>query len=103
MVDDLLKAFKVGKAGLRARFKFGWTILIAIIIVAILHVPRLLASPNDVWVPTYGYFNFGLAYWPSRFSLLLPRLTRLISPMDWTASRPARARSALAALARSLC
>lgn len=64
MVDDLLKAFKVGKAGLRARFKFGWTILIAIIIVAILHVPRLLASPNDVWVPTYGYFNFGLAYWP---------------------------------------
>jgi phospho-N-acetylmuramoyl-pentapeptide-transferase len=62
--DDLLKIMRVGSAGLRARFKFGWTVVIAIIIVAVLHIPRLLAHPNDVWVPTEGPVNFGLVYWP---------------------------------------
>jgi phospho-N-acetylmuramoyl-pentapeptide-transferase len=64
MVDDLLSTFRVGKAGLRARFKFAWTVVIAAIIVALLHIPRLLAHPNDVWVPTQGYVDFGWAYWP---------------------------------------
>lgn len=63
-VDDLLKIFRVGSAGMRARFKFAWTLLIAIAIVAVLHVPRLLAHPNDVWVPSYGYVDFGILYWP---------------------------------------
>jgi phospho-N-acetylmuramoyl-pentapeptide-transferase len=42
----------------------GWTLVIAIVIVALLHVPRLLAHPNDVYVPSVGYRDFGLAYWP---------------------------------------
>lgn len=64
MVDDLLSTFRVGKAGLRARFKFAWTVVIAIIIVGVLHVPKLLAHPNYVWVPTHGYVDFSWAYWP---------------------------------------
>jgi len=63
-VDDLLKTVRVGSAGLRARFKLAWTIVIAIIIVTVLHIPRLLAHPNDVWVPAVGYVDFGIAYWP---------------------------------------
>lgn len=62
--DDLLKILRVGSAGLRARFKFSWTILIALIIVAVLHVPRLLATPNDIWIPLHGNVDFGIAYWP---------------------------------------
>jgi len=62
--DDFLKTMRVGSEGLRARFKFAWTVVIAIIIVSVLHIPRLLAHPNDVWVPTQGYVDFGLAYWP---------------------------------------
>jgi phospho-N-acetylmuramoyl-pentapeptide-transferase len=64
MVDDLLSTLRIGKVGLRARFKLAWTVLIALIIVAILHVPRLLKHPNDVYVPTFGYIDFGWAYWP---------------------------------------
>ena len=63
-VDDVLSTVRVGSAGLRARFKLAWTILIAIIIVVVIHIPRLLAHPNEVYIPTYGYFDFGLAYWP---------------------------------------
>jgi phospho-N-acetylmuramoyl-pentapeptide-transferase len=63
-VDDLLKTLRVGSAGLRARFKFAWTVLIAIVIVAVLHVPRLLAHPNYVWVPSFGWTDFGYFYWP---------------------------------------
>lgn len=63
-VDDLLKTLRVGSAGLRARFKLAWTVVIAIIIVTILHVPRLLSHPNYVWVPTQRYVDFHLAYWP---------------------------------------
>ena len=63
-VDDLLKTERVGSSGLRARFKLAWTIVIAVIIVAILHTPGLLSHPNDVWVPSIGYVDFGLAYWP---------------------------------------
>lgn len=63
-VDDLLKTLRVGSAGLRARFKFAWTVLIAVVIVAILHIPRLLAHPNDVYVPTIGFLDFGYFYWP---------------------------------------
>ncbi|MBV9282788.1 MAG: phospho-N-acetylmuramoyl-pentapeptide-transferase [Chloroflexi bacterium] len=64
MVDDLLTTVRVGSAGLRARFKFAWTLVIAVIIVSILHIPRLLAHPNDVWVPSVGYVDFHLLYWP---------------------------------------
>ncbi|HCG02141.1 MAG TPA: phospho-N-acetylmuramoyl-pentapeptide-transferase [Chloroflexi bacterium] len=64
MVDDLLGTFRIGRAGMRARFKFGWTLVIAIIIVAVLHVPKLLSHPNDVWVPSYRYVDFGWFYWP---------------------------------------
>src|SRR5947209_6082815 len=53
-VDDLMKILRVGSAGLRGRFKFAWTIVIAIIIVALLHVPKLLAHPNAAWVPSMG-------------------------------------------------
>jgi phospho-N-acetylmuramoyl-pentapeptide-transferase len=66
-VDDLLTTFRVGTQGLRGlrgRFKMAWTILIAIVIVAMLHVPRLLAHPNAVWVPSVGYVDFGTWYWP---------------------------------------
>lgn len=63
-VDDLLKTLRVGSAGLRARFKFAWTVVIAIVIVAILHIPRLLAHPNDVWVPSFGFVDFGILFWP---------------------------------------
>ncbi|GAC1470571.1 MAG: phospho-N-acetylmuramoyl-pentapeptide-transferase [Chloroflexota bacterium] len=63
-VDDLLSTFRVGRAGLRARFKLAWTVAIAIGIVAVLHVPRLLAHPNQVWVPSHGMVDFGIAYWP---------------------------------------
>ena len=63
-VDDFLKTMRVGSEGLRGRFKLAWTFVIAIIIVTILHIPRLLSHPNDVWVPTQGYVDFGLAYWP---------------------------------------
>lgn len=62
--DDLLKILRVGSAGMRARFKFAWTLVIAIIIVAVLHIPRLLSHPNDVWVPTKGPVDFGFFYWP---------------------------------------
>jgi phospho-N-acetylmuramoyl-pentapeptide-transferase len=62
--DDMLKTLRVGSAGMRARFKFAWTLVIAIVIVAILHIPRLLAHPNDVWVPSIGFMDFGLFYWP---------------------------------------
>jgi phospho-N-acetylmuramoyl-pentapeptide-transferase len=62
--DDLLKVLRFGNEGLRGRFKLAWTVVIAVIIVAVLHIPRLLAHPNDVWVPTLGYVNFGLVYWP---------------------------------------
>jgi phospho-N-acetylmuramoyl-pentapeptide-transferase len=63
-VDDLLKTLRVGSAGLRARFKFAWTVLIAIVIVSVLHIPRLLAHPNDVWVPSFGFVDFGILFWP---------------------------------------
>jgi phospho-N-acetylmuramoyl-pentapeptide-transferase len=63
-VDDLLSTFRIGRAGLRARFKMGWTLIIAIVIVAILHIPRLLGHPNDVYVPSQGYVDFGYFYWP---------------------------------------
>lgn len=62
--DDLLKVLRVGSAGLRARFKFAWTILIAFVIVLALHTPGLLSHPNDAWVPSVGYYNFGILYWP---------------------------------------
>jgi phospho-N-acetylmuramoyl-pentapeptide-transferase len=64
MVDDLLGVFEKGNSGLRASFKLGWTVVIAIIIVAILHIPRLLNHPNQVWVPSQGPLDFGWAYWP---------------------------------------
>ena len=64
MVDDFLTTVRVGSAGLRARFKLAWTVVIAIIIVAILHIPRLLSDPNNVWVPSVGYVDFKLFYWP---------------------------------------
>jgi phospho-N-acetylmuramoyl-pentapeptide-transferase len=64
MVDDFLNTLRVGSAGLRARVKFGWTLVIAIIIVAVLHIPKLLAHANDVWVPTHGFIDFGPIYWP---------------------------------------
>jgi phospho-N-acetylmuramoyl-pentapeptide-transferase len=64
MVDDFLNTLRVGSAGLRARVKLSWTVIIAILIVAILHIPRLLAHASLVWVPTYGYVDFGLFYWP---------------------------------------
>jgi phospho-N-acetylmuramoyl-pentapeptide-transferase len=64
MVDDLLSTVKFSRAGLRARFKFGWTLVIAIIIVAILQNHRLLAHPSWVWVPSYGYVDFGWVYYP---------------------------------------
>lgn len=63
-VDDLLKTLRVGSAGLRARFKLAWTLIIAIVIVSVLHVPRLLAHPNNVWVPNLGFIDFHLFYWP---------------------------------------
>src|SRR5579884_3676677 len=63
-VDDLMKTLRVGSAGLRARFKLAWTVVIAVVIVLALHVPRLLAHPNDVWVPWVGFVDFGWAYWP---------------------------------------
>jgi phospho-N-acetylmuramoyl-pentapeptide-transferase len=63
-VDDLQTTLRVGSAGMRARFKFAWTVVIAVVIVAVLHIPRLLAHPNHVWVPSYGYIDFGYAYWP---------------------------------------
>ncbi|GAC1445497.1 MAG: phospho-N-acetylmuramoyl-pentapeptide-transferase [Chloroflexota bacterium] len=63
-VDDLLKILRMGSAGLRGRFKMAWTVVIAIIIVALLHVPKLLAHPNDVWVPSRGYVDFHFLYWP---------------------------------------
>jgi phospho-N-acetylmuramoyl-pentapeptide-transferase len=62
--DDLLKLTKVGSAGLRARFKFAWTLIIAILIVAILHIPRLLKTPDAVWIPAHGFVDFGIIYWP---------------------------------------
>jgi phospho-N-acetylmuramoyl-pentapeptide-transferase len=64
VVDDLLSTFRVGKVGMRARFKFAWTLVIAIVIVAVLHVPRLLSDPNKVWVPSRGLVDFGIFYWP---------------------------------------
>jgi phospho-N-acetylmuramoyl-pentapeptide-transferase len=64
MVDDFLTTIRVGSAGLRARFKLAWTVVIAVIIVSILHIPRLLAQPNYVWVPSVGRVDFGVAYWP---------------------------------------
>jgi phospho-N-acetylmuramoyl-pentapeptide-transferase len=64
VIDDLLSTFRVGKAGLRARFKLAWTVLIAIAIVAVLHIPHLLAHPNNVWVPSRGYVDFGVLFWP---------------------------------------
>ncbi len=63
-VDDMLSTFRVGRAGLRARFKMAWLVVIAIAIVAVLHVPRLLAHPNNVWVPSQGFVGFGALYWP---------------------------------------
>jgi phospho-N-acetylmuramoyl-pentapeptide-transferase len=62
--DDLLKILRVGSAGLRARFKFAWTVIIAIVIVAVLHIPRLLKTPNAVWIPAHGFVDFGIIYWP---------------------------------------
>lgn len=64
MVDDSLNTLRVGSAGLRARVKLAWTVVIAIIIVAALHTPKLLEHPNDVWVPSVGLVDFGLVYWP---------------------------------------
>jgi phospho-N-acetylmuramoyl-pentapeptide-transferase len=64
MVDDFLTTVRVGSAGLRARFKFAWTLIIAIIIVSVLHIPRLLSHPNNVWVPSVGYVDFHVFYWP---------------------------------------
>lgn len=63
-LDDVLTTMRVGKSGMRARIKMAWTLVIAIIIVAVLHIPRLLSHPNDVWVPITGYVDFGLLYWP---------------------------------------
>ena len=103
MVDDLLSTFRVGKAGLRARFKFAWTVVIAVIIVAVLHIPRLLAHPNDVWVPTQGYVDFvgRTGRWPSSPSP--PRRMPSTSPTDWTAWPPAPARSGSPPSAPSHC
>jgi phospho-N-acetylmuramoyl-pentapeptide-transferase len=64
--DDILTTTRFGGAGLRARFKFTWLVLIAVAIVAILHIPRLIApaDQNQVYVPTYKFVDLGLAYWP---------------------------------------
>jgi len=64
LVDDFLNTLRVGSAGLRARVKLAWTVVIAIIIVVALHTPRLLAHPNAVWVPSFRYVDFGVLYWP---------------------------------------
>jgi len=50
-VDDRLTTVRVGSAGMRARFKLAWTVVIAIVIVFALHAHGLLAHPNRVWVP----------------------------------------------------
>src|SRR5579859_6874572 len=64
-VDDRLTTVRVGSAGMRARFKLAWTVIIAIIIVAALHTPGLLSHPDWVWMPSVGYIAFpGIAYWP---------------------------------------
>jgi phospho-N-acetylmuramoyl-pentapeptide-transferase len=63
-IDDVLNTLRVGSVGIRARVKLAWNVLIAIIIVAVLHIPRLLAHPNSVWVPSVGYVDFGMIYWP---------------------------------------
>jgi phospho-N-acetylmuramoyl-pentapeptide-transferase len=63
MVDDILKLRRVGD-GLRASLKLTWTLIIGIGIVAVLHIPHLLSTPNDVWIPSQGYLDFGWAYWP---------------------------------------
>jgi phospho-N-acetylmuramoyl-pentapeptide-transferase len=65
-VDDLLTTVRIGGKGLRARFKMTWLILIAIAIVAILHIPRLIApaQQNQIYVPSEGYVNIGILYWP---------------------------------------
>jgi phospho-N-acetylmuramoyl-pentapeptide-transferase len=62
MADDFLNTLRVGSAGLRARVKLAWTFLIAVIIVAVLHVPKLLAHPNYAWIPFHGYIDLGPAY-----------------------------------------
>lgn len=64
VMDDFLTTMRVGRSGMRARIKLAWTLVIAVIIVAILHIPRLLAHANYVWIPTHGYLDFGLLYWP---------------------------------------
>lgn len=64
-VDDRLTTVRVGSAGMRARFKLAWTVIIAIIIVAALHTPGLLGHPDWVWVPSFGHVTFpGVIYWP---------------------------------------
>ncbi|GAC1326826.1 MAG: phospho-N-acetylmuramoyl-pentapeptide-transferase [Chloroflexota bacterium] len=64
-VDDRLTTVRVGSAGMRARFKLAWTVVIAVIIVAALHTPRLLGHPDWVWVPSIGHVTFpGIVYWP---------------------------------------
>jgi phospho-N-acetylmuramoyl-pentapeptide-transferase len=65
-VDDRLTTIRIGGEGLRARFKFTWLVLIAIAIVAILHIPRILApsAQNQVYIPTHGPISIGLLYWP---------------------------------------
>jgi len=65
-VDDLMTTVRIGGEGLRARFKFAWLVVIAIAIVAILHLPKLISphDQNQVYIPTIGDTNFGIAYWP---------------------------------------
>ncbi|MGI8824739.1 MAG: phospho-N-acetylmuramoyl-pentapeptide-transferase [Chloroflexota bacterium] len=63
-VDDRMTTVRAGSAGMRARFKLAWTVIIAIVIVAALHTPRLLAHPDNVWVPSFGSRSFGIWYWP---------------------------------------
>jgi len=66
-VDDRLTTVRIGGEGLRARFKFTWLLLIAVAIVAILHIPRLIApsQQNTVWIPTIGFHSMlAVIYWP---------------------------------------
>ncbi len=65
-IDDRLTTVRVGGEGLRARFKFTWLVLIAIAIVAILHIPRLIApsQQNTIYLPTVGFEHIYLFYWP---------------------------------------
>jgi phospho-N-acetylmuramoyl-pentapeptide-transferase len=63
LADDLLKARRPAAGGMPAVWKLSSTTLVAIVIVAVLHVPRMLAQADLVWVPTRGYEDLGWVYW----------------------------------------